>query len=69
MRATLFLLACVAVASGCDGLLGISQHVLAEGGPHGDAGEESDGESGVTVNPGPDGGSRADADAGAASEQ
>jgi hypothetical protein len=60
MRAILLLLASVAIATGCDGLLGISQHTLPEAGPHGDAGE-GDGESGVTVNPGPEGGAHVDA--------
>ena len=69
MRATLLVLACIAAAAGCDGVLGINPHVLAEAGPHGDASEESDGESGVMVNPSPDGGAHADADASAAGEQ
>lgn len=69
MRATLFLLVCVATASGCDGLLGINQHVLAEAGAHGEGGLESDGESEVTVSPGPDGGGRVDADSSAAGDQ
>ena len=69
MRATLLLLACVATATGCDGVLGINPHVLAEAGPRGDASEESDGESGVSVNPSSDAGAHADADASTASDQ
>lgn len=62
MRAALLLLlASVAIATGCDGLLGINQHTLPEAGPHGDAGEGTDGESGVSVNPVPEGGAHADA--------
>jgi hypothetical protein len=61
MRTTLLLLACVATAAGCDGLLGISQHTLADAGQQGDGGEGNDAESGVTVSPGADGGAHTDA--------
>jgi hypothetical protein len=60
MRATLLLFASVVIATGCDGILDINTHTLAEAGAH-DAGEGTDGESGVTVNQGSDGGPRADA--------
>lgn len=65
MRTPLLLLAFIAAAAGCDGLLGINAHPLTEAGVH-DGGAESDGESGVTVNPLPDGGHE---DASAAGEQ
>lgn len=54
-RLALLLLGCIVALTGCDGLLGINEHVLAdagEGGPgDGGVGRDADADSGVPAVP------------------